>query len=602
MKRIIEIVVDLQNKIYNTIFLKQMDTTVIKVKLLDNNIIADLTSQTVDIIFTKPDNTIVQQLSSNIDKTNGIATIPLLEDCVRQAGKAKMEIEVKNTNSEVISSFYIPVQIEKTSKENVTSENTPNYFEEFAKAIDNFTNNSTKMLSDISAAEQTRVTNENARISAENTRKTNETNRVNAESSRATAEAERVSNENTRKKNETSRTSAENTRKTNEANRTNAESARATAEAARVTAEQNRVTEFNQMMQNVNVQAVQQNTADIAEIKEEINEMKKVHVYGVRRKLASNSSSAWERIEDSVGKVANAQKGTTAVQNDFDNIYPWSDIISYNYDITSKRITAYYGEPTFKFDGSNGEVLTRIPEFWYKRTRDATYEYIYIADGKKDGYIKSEQFSVGRYTMSGSSSRVYSKSGVAPLVSTTITNFRTYARNLGDGFGQLDWHYFLLQILYLVEYADYNAQSKLGKGVISKEWTGSFNGVNSGGCDSLGMKSGTLNDDGLNSMIYRGIEDIYGALWQFVDGINIKDYVAYVSQNSNDYAVDKFDGSYKALGYTNYSTSGQYQSAVGYDANNPIVDFPTAGGGASNTYMTDYYWCAEGNRIALVRR
>ena len=203
MKRIIEIVVDLQNKIYNTIFLKQMDTTVIKVKLLDNNIIADLTSQTVDIIFTKPDNTIVQQLSSNIDKTNGIATIPLLEDCVRQAGKAKMEIEVKNTNSEVISSFYIPVQIEKTSKENVTSENTPNYFEEFAKAIDNFTNNSTKMLSDISAAEQTRVTNENARISAENTRKTNETNRVNAESSRATAEAERISNENTRKTNET---------------------------------------------------------------------------------------------------------------------------------------------------------------------------------------------------------------------------------------------------------------------------------------------------------------------------------------------------------------------------------------------------------------
>ena len=351
------------------------------------------------------------------------------------------------------------------------------------------------------------------------------------------------------------------------------------------------------MMQNVNVQAVQQNTADIAEIKEKM----KVHVYGVRRKLANNSSSTLERIEDAVGLVANAKKGSTAVQNSFDNLYPWSDIISYNYDVKSQRITAYYGEPTFKFDGSNGEVLTRIPEFWYKRTRDDTYEYVYIADGKKEGYIKSEQFSVGRYTMSGSNSRVYSKSGVAPLVSDTITNFRTYARNLGDGFGQLDWHYFLFQILYLVEYADYNAQDKLGKGVISKEWTGSFNGVNSGGCDSLGMKSGTLNDDGQHSMIYRGIEDIYGALWQFVDGINIKDYKAYISQNSNDYAVDKFDGSYKALGYTNCSTTGQYQSAVGYDANNPIIDFATAVGGASNTYMTDYYWCAEGNRIARVR-
>lgn len=597
MKRIVELVVDLQNKIYNTIFLKQMDTTIIKVKILNDNTIVDLTSQTIDIIFTKPNGVIIQQLSSNVDITNGIATIPLLEECVTLSGKAKMEIEVKNTNSEVTSSFYIPVQIEQTSKAAVGPENTENYFEEFSKAIDDFVAESSQMLEDISSAEATRVSNENKRISAENTRKTNETNRVNAETARVEAEEARATAEATRVANENNRVSAENTRNTNETNRTNAETARAEAETSRVTAEANRVTEFNAMMQNVNVQAVQQNTADIAEIKEKM----KVHVYGVRRKLASNSSSSWERIEDAVGLVANAQKGSTAVQNDFDSLYPWSDIISYNYDITSKRITAYYGEPTFKFDGSNGEVLTRIPEFWYKRTRDATYEYVYIADGKKEGYIKSEQFSVGRYTMSGSSSRVYSKSGAAPLVSNTITNFRTYARNLGDGFGQLDWHYFLFQILYLVEYADYNSQSKLGKGVISKEWTGSFNGVNSGGCDSLGMKSGTLNDDGLHSMIYRGIEDIYGALWQFVDGINIKDYKAYISQNSNDYAVDKFDGSYKALGYTNLSTTDKYQSAVGYDANNPIIDFPTEGNGASNTYMTDYYWCAEGNRIAHVR-
>lgn len=268
MKRLIEIVVDLQNKIYNTVFLKQMDTTVIQVKLLDNNIIVDFASQTVDIIFTKPDNTIVQQVSSNIDKTNGIATIPLLADCVRQAGKAKMEIEVKNTNSEVISSFYIPVQIEQTSKENVNSDNTPNYFEEFAKAIDDLKSDSTQMLNDISSAEEKRVSNEKERVSAENTRKSNETNREDTESARNTAEEERVSNENTRISNEKSRVSAENTRKTNETNRTTAETARVKAEEARVTAEENRVTEFNQMMQNVNAEAVQKNTTDIAGIKD----------------------------------------------------------------------------------------------------------------------------------------------------------------------------------------------------------------------------------------------------------------------------------------------------------------------------------------------
>ena len=61
MKRIIELVVDLQNKIYNTIFLKQMDTTIINVKILNDNTIVDLTSQTIDIIFTKPNGTIIQQ-------------------------------------------------------------------------------------------------------------------------------------------------------------------------------------------------------------------------------------------------------------------------------------------------------------------------------------------------------------------------------------------------------------------------------------------------------------------------------------------------------------------------------------------------------------
>lgn len=249
MKRIIEIVVDLKNKMYNTLFLKQMDTTVIKVKLLDNNIIADLTSQTVDIIFTKPDNTIVQQLSSNIDKENGIATIPLLEDCVRQHGKAKMEIEVKNTNSEVITSFYIPVQIERTSKGDVNSENTPNYFEEFAIAIDKFKVESAEMLEEISAAEETRIENEKNRVTAENTRKANETKRVTAETAREKAEIARAAAEE-------KRIAAETARATAEEKRIAAENVRVEAEKARVTAEANRVTEFNEMIQNVDVQAV----------------------------------------------------------------------------------------------------------------------------------------------------------------------------------------------------------------------------------------------------------------------------------------------------------------------------------------------------------
>ena len=317
-------------------------------------------------------------------------------------------------------------------------------------------------------------------------------------------------------------------------------------------------------------------------------------IYGIKRSLSSNTSSAWERTDDSVGLVANATKDGSSVVNNFDSIYPSSDIITYNYDTQAKAITAYYGEPTFKFDGSNGEVLTRIPEFYYKRYVSNNVEYILISREKHDGFIKSEQFSVGRYTYSGSASRVYSRSGYEPFRNYNITNARAYARALGDGFGQLDWHYLIIQMLYLVEYANYNCQSMLGQGRVSSSTPN-----NSGGCDTLGMKSGCLGNDGTYSVIYRGIEDPYGNIWQFIDGINVKDHVPYVCYDSSKYAVDTFDGAYHVLNFTMPSANG-YASKLGYDSNNPLMSLTTEASGSSTTNMCDYYYQNDGNRIALV--
>ncbi len=316
-------------------------------------------------------------------------------------------------------------------------------------------------------------------------------------------------------------------------------------------------------------------------------------VFGIRRLLNSTSSS-WERIEDSIGLEANAQVGTTAVKNDFDSIGPWSEIISYNYNTTSKQITATYGDSNFKFDGSNGEVLTKIPEFYWKREQKDGYEYIYISKTNFEGSTKSEEFSVGRYTISEpGTTGIYSKSGYAPLVNTTIAAFRTYTRNLGTGFGQMDWHYFILQMLYLVEYADYDSQAKLGPGN-----TNNTAAVTSGGCDTLGMKSGSVDKTGKTSMMYRGIEDIYGNVMQFVDGINIKDDQAYICYDQSQYASDKFDGCYKPIGYTNATSRGSI-SKLGYDPNNPMVVFPTETIESDSTNINDYFWRSNGDKIAI---
>ena len=101
-------------------------------------------------------------------------------------------------------------------------------------------------------------------------------------------------------------------------------------------------------------------------------------------------------------------------------------------------------------------------------------------------------------------------------------------------------------------------------------------------------------------MIYRGIEDIFGNIWQFVDGINIKDYQTYICYDKNQYASDKFDGCYQPIGYVNAKTDGNWISKLGYDASNPLIAFPVETNGTPNTHITDMYNSNSGSRIALV--
>jgi hypothetical protein len=193
--------------------------------------------------------------------------------------------------------------------------------------------------------------------------------------------------------------------------------------------------------------------------------------------------------------------------------------------------------------------------------------------------------------MSYSDSKGHSYSGTAPKVSATITQFRGYAQALGTGFGQMDWRYFTLQMLYLVEYADYNSQSKLGNGVIS---FGSP--LISGQCDSLGMKSGCLSSDSRHSMTYRGIEDILGNVFEWVDGIKIQDNQTSICYNPVDYGDST---KYSNLGYPNKNSSG-WVTRLGYDATNPTIALPTEIGGVETTYMCDYYNQATGNHVLCV--
>lgn len=317
--------------------------------------------------------------------------------------------------------------------------------------------------------------------------------------------------------------------------------------------------------------------------------------------MRSSTDTAWERTDDNIGKIANATKDGTEVQNDFDNLSPWKDIISFNYDSAQQLATAYYGDDDFTFSPSdtNVNVFTKIPQFWYKRWIDEDdYEHIQIADYAAEGFLESKEFAIARYLYEGSTSSPRSCSGLVPLVDTTGQSYQTGAKSLGNNICLFDWRAVgAIQLLYLVEYADNNSQETLGKGISSGSM---FN--YSGQLDSLGMKSGCLINDAAHSVMYRGIEDIFGNVHQLIDGVNINNRQAYVCTYPTTYEFEKYDGNYVQVGYVNSPSTYSYISKLGYDENYPLLMLPIECSGVNgNTGFTDSYSQFRGKMVYRFR-
>lgn len=80
--------------------------------------------------------------------------------------------------------------------------------------------------------------------------------------------------------------------------------------------------------------------------------------YGVQKDW-SLTTSTLTRLGNSIGKIFAPTVGTTIGQNDFESIRPWSECILCNL-ADNGAVNAYFGEPGFKLDGTNGQVMLRM--------------------------------------------------------------------------------------------------------------------------------------------------------------------------------------------------------------------------------------------------
>ncbi len=94
---------------------------------------------------------------------------------------------------------------------------------------------------------------------------------------------------------------------------------------------------------------------------------REARIYGVEYDY-TQKNFVWRRTDAAVGKSVAISVGSKAGHSDFDTCYPWSAM---------KRVTL----PT-------GDVMVKIPEFYYQRTREGTIERIKIADRPTEGFEK----------------------------------------------------------------------------------------------------------------------------------------------------------------------------------------------------------------------
>ena len=285
-------------------------------------------------------------------------------------------------------------------------------------------------------------------------------------------------------------------------------------------------------------------------------------------------------------------------------------------------------------NGTDGQVMVEIPKFYYQHYYVGTTHTWNISLTNLPGYSVHPAFLSGAtelnyvyvgayeailYDYSASSYIDYatgatitpaedimsSVTGKKPVTNHTRANFRQMANRRGTGWtGMLYDILSAVQLLYLVEYASFYTQNVIGAGISNVTDWAAYNNyypiAPSGNSNAIGNVSG--NNAGSTScateaskyMSYRGIENWYGHIWKWLDGININNSRSYICNVIANLADDTTTN-YTDIGTNNINSDG-YQATL---LNIARGFLPASVGADAVTKITDYYYPnSDGWRVA----
>lgn len=303
-------------------------------------------------------------------------------------------------------------------------------------------------------------------------------------------------------------------------------------------------------------------------------------------------------------------------------------------------------------DGSKGQVMVEIPMHYRKFETIGNIRRCWVSEYPVSGYHKVPKMYISAYeaTVQRSTTKLCSVVNTdadyrggnnntawdgtyrsllgRPATFISRTNFRAYARKRKTT--TKEWNcqdynaYKAIFWLYVVEYANSNcqlafngakdsngyAQGGLGNGITNMVSWDVYNSYNPfvpcGHTNELGNGSGEVaydvkQADGsilvtVYANRYRGIENPFGHIWEWTDGINIQ--INPTAENGGDntskvYVADD-PASYNDSNYDGYTMRGLEARSEGYVKELVFGEFgdimPAAVGGGSTTYWADFHY------------
>lgn len=308
-------------------------------------------------------------------------------------------------------------------------------------------------------------------------------------------------------------------------------------------------------------------TVDVTEYKDYPLELAYVHIYGAS--WDGTSTTKWSRTDeaaeftDPVPYVA----GASSYGSPFDALQPWAGMT------VSER---------------TGGTMVAIPKFWYKLEQNGAGMTIKIADravegysvspahmDRSDGHGERDVVYIGRYHCNDS----YKSGTGSPKVNMTRSSARANIHSLGSAIWQSDFAMrFTLWLLYIVEFADWNSQAKIGYGC-----SPSGSAFTMGYTDSMPYHTGTNQSSRATygGTQYRNIEGLWDNVWDWCDG-------CYNDGNGLNIVLNPSKFSDSSNGTAVGVPSNGWPSAFKAKANGGFPMFiPTSASGNDATYSCD---------------